>query len=415
MDTDIREMACPQCGAQVPVEDGLRNWCEDCGWNVSGELPPPDEGFFLRQYARLGDRYGRGMLEKLKVAGTSNLRPRWTVQRFLGLALAACVHLLSLVLLLLGVLLIAVGFPDPLPIIAGVIACAFAWVVRPRPQSFPTKDVLARDEFPALYGLVDDVVQELGGKPVGHIVVNEHFNASYGEAGWARTPVLTIGLPLWLSLAPQERIAILGHEIAHGVNADVTRSFVVCSALNALDVWTGALCTPVYEGRSIIEIVMSRLFFLPFAAWQRLTAQLLWLDKQQAEYFADHLGASVAGTEAAASTLQRLGCGEHLQDVLLRHAYSSSQSGAHILALYLQRISNLPEREWRRLARSAQLERARLDASHPPTACRVEFLNAHPIEPRIIAVESVMNAVNAELDTLRERIGGRLIAQYARD
>jgi Zn-dependent protease with chaperone function len=237
--------------------------------------------------------------------------------------------------------------------------------------------------------------------------------------GWRRVPVLWIGLPLWMALPPQERLALLGHEVAHGVNGDGTRGFIVSSALSSLDEWIGFLRGPLRHAATLMEVLAGYVTWIlsaPFAAAQSLLAQLLWLDKQQAEYFADYLGSTVSGTEAAISTLQRLRCDQHLDEVLLRNAYSTSQSGAYILGLFRQRIAGLPEREWQRLARSSQHEGARLNASHPPTAYRIAFLGAHKVaEPRMVATESVMTAIDAELNTLQERLGQRLIARHARD
>jgi Zn-dependent protease with chaperone function len=154
----------------------------------------------------------------------------------------------------------------------------------------------------------------------------------------------------------------------------------------------------------------------PLAAVQVLLAQLLCFDKQQAEYFADYLASTVSGTEAIVSMLRRTGCAEHLDDVLLRNAYSTSQSGARILALFRERIASLPDREWQRLARASQREGVRLDASHPPTAYRIEFLKAHVVaRPKIVATEDAMRTIDAELNALQERLGKRLITRYVRD
>jgi Zn-dependent protease with chaperone function len=233
------------------------------------------------------------------------------------------------------------------------------------------------------------------------MVVNEDFNAAYGVVGWRRVPVLWIGLPLWMALRPQERLALLGHEVAHGVNGDGTRGFIVGSALGALDEWIGFLQGLLHHAATLsgpLGGYVTWILSIPFAALQRLLAQILWLDKQQAEYFADYLASTIAGTDAAVLMLQRSGCAEHLDNVLLRNAYSTTQSGAHIF--HLSRFG----------------ERARLDASHPPTAYRIDLLSAHKVaKPRMIAAESVMNAIDQELNPLQESLGSRLIARYARD
>jgi Zn-dependent protease with chaperone function len=399
--------SCPKCGAQIPVIAGARAWCERCDWNVGGETPALDESIFERQYARISQRYAKATLETLKATPVENLRPRWTVRKAIAFGLTASVHLLTLALLVTAIVIVATGFPAFASIFWGAALGAFVWLMRPKPGKVPSRDLADRKDFPALHAFVNQVAKELGGRPVSKIVVDEKLNAAYGVFGWRRVPVLWIGLPLWMALPPQERLALIGHEIAHGVNGDGTRTFIVWSALNALDEWIGLLRGPMGLIGYLIWI-----FSIPFAALQSLLVQLLYLDKQQAEYFADYLASTVSGTEAIVSMLRRMGCDEHLDDVLLRSAYSTSQSGARILGLFRERIASLPDREWQRLARASQREGARLDASHPPTAYRIEFLNAHVVGgPRIVATEDMMRSIDAELNAVQEKLGQRLIAE----
>lgn len=408
------QTTCPGCNAEIPVHEGLRTWCDQCNWNVGGDAPPADEGFLARQYVRIGERHGKSVLEKLKTTPAQNLRPRWTIRKGIAFVLAASVHLLSLALFASGLFVIAIGLPEIGPIPLGAGLCTFAWLMRPKPGKVPSQDIASRKDFPTLHALVNEVVYELGGRPINNIVVNEDFNAAYGVVGWRRVPVLWIGLPLWMALHPQERLALLGHEVAHGVNGDVIRGFLVGSALRALDEWIGFFRAPLQQAApgGYLTWVLS----IPFTALQSLLAQLLWLDQQQAEYFADYLGSTIAGTDAVVTTLERMGSSEHLDDVLLRNAYSTAQSGATILGLFRQRIAELPDREWQRLARSGQRERARIDASHPPTAYRIGFLGAHVVtKPRMIAAENVMRTIDVELGALQETLGRRLIARYACD
>jgi Zn-dependent protease with chaperone function len=405
------QTTCPNCGTEIPVPAGARAWCERCDWNVGGERRDQDETFFERQYARISRRYAKATLEALKATPVENLRPRWTFNKATALGLAASIHLLTLTLLITGIVIVAVGFPAFAAIFWGAVLCAFVWLMRPMPGKVPSLDLADQKDFPALHAFVNQIAKELGGRRVSKIVVDQNFNAAYAVLGWRRVPVLWIGLPLWMALRPQERLALVGHEIAHGVNGDGTRGFIVGSAVNALNEWIGLLWEPTHIGGYVIWI-----FSIPFAAVQSLLAQLLYLDKQQAEYFADYLASTISGTEAMVASLRRTGCHEHLDEVLLRNAYSTAQSGAHILELFRQRLANLPDREWQRLARASQREGARLDASHPPTAYRIEFLNAHTVaRPRIVATEDAMRTIDAEFKAVQERLGQRLIAQYARE
>src|SRR5262249_42469017 len=150
-----------------------------------------------------------------------------------------------------------------------------AWLMRPKPGKMPVKDFVSRKDFPALYGLANEIALKLGGRPINHIIVNEDFNAAYGVIGWRRVPVLWSGLPLWIALRPQERIALLGHEAAHGMNGDATRSFIVGSAFMALDEWLGLLRGPLDHAVDWDEILSGYLFWIlsvPVAAVQSLLA-----------------------------------------------------------------------------------------------------------------------------------------------
>src|SRR5262245_35277537 len=80
---------CPDCSAEIPVEDGLREWCQRCNWNLGGERAPPEEGFLARQYIRIGERYGSTTLARLKATPAGDLRPDWTLSKAIAFAIAA--------------------------------------------------------------------------------------------------------------------------------------------------------------------------------------------------------------------------------------------------------------------------------------------------------------------------------------
>ena len=188
---------CPDCSAEIPVVEGIRAWCERCNWNLGGETAPPDEGFLARQYIRIGERYGSTALERLKATPVEDLRPRWTIPKAIAFGIAAGVHLLTLGLVVLGLVLIATGFPDVGPMLLGVGMCGIAWCMRPKPGRVPSQDIADRKNFPTLHAFVNEVAQQLGGQPINNVVVNEDFNAAYAVVGWRRIPVLWVGLPLW--------------------------------------------------------------------------------------------------------------------------------------------------------------------------------------------------------------------------
>jgi hypothetical protein len=413
----IDDSSCPQCGGSAPQEQGLRRWCEACNWNVAAPQSDGDEDFIARKYRQLGEQRGRKMLAELMATPSGELKPGRTTSTLVAFVIAGLIHLLSLAVGLAGLMIGFAGFPNVGSLIAAAFCVALAWPLLPRPLSVPKK-VMAPDALPAFSALVGEITAKLGGVPVRHIVIDEDFNASYAVAGWRRQPVLHFGLPLWIALEPQQRVAVIAHEIAHGVNGDSARGFVVGTALGALDEWV-RLLRPSHDAMTGMEALASYVtgvLSLPLVALRDLLFHLLWQESQRAEYFADYLAASMAGTSAKVGALRRLALAGHLNDTLLRNAYSSAQSGRYMLGLFRKRIETLPPREWERMRREIEAEGARLDATHPPTAFRIAFLEAHAVtEPRLAASPEMMAAIDAEFRPLEERLGQKLIARFARD
>jgi Zn-dependent protease with chaperone function len=92
-----------------------------------------------------------------------------------------------------------------------------------------------------LYGIADEVARSVGAPAVDEIRVGDTFNASFSLVGWRRKRVMCLGLPLFSILTPQERVALIGHELGHCVNGDITRTLVVDTAINTLVDWYGIL------------------------------------------------------------------------------------------------------------------------------------------------------------------------------
>lgn len=409
--------SCPECGAETPVGEGLSRWCDKCNWNVE-PYTRDEESFLARQYAQIGRRRGARILQKLVAAPVDALKPRLTASKVTALCVAIAVHGSSLVVFGLGLLLIVNYFPHVLAVALGIALCGLAWFLLPSFGKLPD-DVLPQSEFTALYTLVNDVARELSGQPINNIVVDETFNAGYATVGWRRIPVLWLGLPFWMSLRPQERVALLGHEIAHGVNGDSTRGGVIGTALHTLDTWIALLranAFPSTEASDVFSRAATWALSLPIAALQTFLAHLLWYDKQKAEFLADYLGATVAGTPATIGALTKTSLSGHFDDFLLRRIYSSTQSGQQVLEQFREKIAELPEREMERVRRAAKLEGARLDSTHPPTVHRMAFLLAHEVsKPRLVADDATVRSIDLELQRLEERLGDRLIAKFANE
>ena len=301
---------CPQCGATIPVHIGYVTWCHECGWNLQPHDPEPPRNLYEALYASLGRRLSQGLFDEL--IRTSSLRPTMTPAKIAAFAIALLVHSITVLLAISGTLLLISSWPNIVFMVYAVILLGIAWVLRPRvPKMNENDKVVPREEFPALYKVADDVARALNTSPVSAIVVDDEFNAAFAQVGWRRRKVLYLGLPLLTVLDPQERVALIGHELTHGVNGDLTRGFFVGSALWSLVGWHNLLTPDGSDdtGNPIIAflttVIMLTLATFP-RIWIYALAHLLWRDSQRAEYLADALAAKVGAPEAELPSLEKL-------------------------------------------------------------------------------------------------------------
>ena len=96
---------------------------------------------------------------------------------------------------------------------------------------------LPREEFPTILDLCCGVGRHtapLVAKGYHVVGIDRDYNASWSIVGARRRRILRLGLPLLVALDPQERVALIAHELAHARNGDASRSFVVGGALTEL-------------------------------------------------------------------------------------------------------------------------------------------------------------------------------------
>jgi heat shock protein HtpX len=189
-------------------------------------------------YISLGKKHGQSLFDKMVKAEVPKLT--LTLSKVLAVFLALVVHGLTGIFAVLGVTFLLRGWPNPFALFIGLVCIGAAWVLWPR---FPRlrRTIAARDKFPTLYKIVDDISQALGTTTVAGIVIYWGFNAVFNQVGWQRKKILYLGLPLFSSLDGQEKVALLAHEVAHGVNGDPNRSFFVGTAIGSLATWYGFL------------------------------------------------------------------------------------------------------------------------------------------------------------------------------
>ena len=138
------------------------------------------------------------------------------------------------------------------------------------------------------------------------VVVDAQANASVTHLGLRRR-MLTLGLPLWEVLTPQQRIALLGHELGHFTHGDTRHGMVVGTAYRSLTTWHYYL-SPIQQP-TLVEALVNLLYVVPRALIGGLVLLLDLLTSSSArrsEYLADAAAARAGSTEAAVGLMDRL-------------------------------------------------------------------------------------------------------------
>lgn len=203
----------------------------------------------------------------------------------------------------------------------------------------------------------------------------ELSTAGWQTVGWRRKAVLTIGIPLWTVLTDQERIALLGHELAHGINGDATRSFVVGGALQSLSTWN-YLAWQGARVKSIVSIIFALIFIITYPGLH-LLQWLMLSDKRRAEYYADYLAASVGGTDAEITGLSKLQFSENVRGFIanFRQMGIAPNTLFDRLRTYIDRVVSSPA-EFEQLQKETEMTDRAFSFTHPPTQFRLDFIKA---------------------------------------
>jgi Zn-dependent protease with chaperone function len=205
---------CPQCAHQMRVDKRYVTWCDRCDWNVD---PSPLDNTYPAWRQKLEHRLADTLYRELERGAVH--RPGWDAARVAAYLLSGLLLLLPLAALLGGLGLLIFYRPLWLSIPLALIAFATALLFRPRAHRLdPEAHVVTRDQAPRLYDVLDQIAEAIGTQRVAAVVVDTEPNIWFARIGWRFRPVVGIGLPLWIGLGPQERVAILAHELGHGRN-----------------------------------------------------------------------------------------------------------------------------------------------------------------------------------------------------
>ncbi|MEV6103935.1 M48 family metalloprotease [Streptomyces sp. NPDC051940] len=418
--------ACPDCGADMPVDPRFVVWCDGCGWNVDPVAEEPRGGRLAAFQRRLARTYGERLYAELS-GGRPAGRPRRDATTLAAYAVAWLVHGVTVALLVGGVLFIALGWGKGIYPAYGVFCLALVVLLRPR---FPKLDDelprLRRQDAPQLFELLDRIADDYGTRRVDVVEVSPEYNASVMAYGIRRGRRLEIGMALWSALGPQERVALLGHEFGHFVNGDTGGNLVIGTAMRSLSEWIRVLVPDRPSGP--VEFVISAVMTVPYAlaVWTAmLLSRLMLRSTQRAEYHADDLAARTGSSEAAAGLFDRLAQHGTAESVLRRQSALAGTRRAGVDARAIEdglweqvteAVRTVPPRELERLRRVDEARGHAVDTTHPPTHLRARRIReGEQVPARITLDEAQAKAVDEELRPAARRLARvvvRDLAQY---
>ncbi|MGW3285845.1 M48 family metallopeptidase [Streptomyces sp. NPDC001002] len=418
--------SCPECGTEIRGDGRFTVWCADCDWNVDPEESRPDTGRLDRAERALARRHGEQLLAEM-LSGRET-RPRRDASAVAATALALTVHGVTLALAVGGVWCLVAGWGG-IGVVAGLVLLVLAWALAPRVRRLPDdRPVLFAADAPELFALVDEVARAVGTRSVHAIAVDGSINAAVTTYGVRRRRLLVLGMPLWEVLTPGERIALLGHELAHYANGDTRNGLVVGSAMRTLSLWHHTF-QPIPHP-SAIEMAVNALYVVPRLLVRGALVLLVRLTSRagiRAEYLADRLAARTASTQAAVGLMDRLLITDSLGVLLRSEANRAALAGSRSVRAATARADELwglltayaesvPEHEYERQRRAGARRGHQIDATHPPTHLRrASLLVGEPVTAAVLPQARRTERIATELATARTEVARRLLRDGPED
>jgi Zn-dependent protease with chaperone function len=400
--------ACPLCGAELARADQGPPWCPDCEWNLAAYDPRvlPARGW------RWLERNGHYLAYRLDVSLFERLSEQQPTRRYLSVGRLVLVTLSALIFAAVAASWVFGGYlivnhPSFGSVFLGVALILLALLFRPRFGRAPrSAGRLTPSSAPLLFALLDEVAVAVGTHRPDYVVLTLDDNASMSRCGLRGRSVLRLGGQLWVSLAPQLRVAMLAHEFGHMVNSDPNRGLLVqpvMTSFGRLARWTGAERTlggdilapgrrrpgPFSLFGELFLWAISRVFLVLHLAVTAIGAR----DHHRAEYLADAMCADVAGTAAAIGLMDRLLLGATVRRLIYHSAVHRppSQWQASVDSYLDARADSLP------LRRQHSARTTSLWDSHPASGRRGRILQIWPARPpRVVLTDVHAERIDAE-------------------
>jgi len=349
-----------------------------------------------RAYARYGEHFSQRLYAD--AMSEQSLEPKLSASKVVALGLSLLIDLSTIALFLGGIWCVVAPWFNPGYAFIGALMILTAFEVRPRVTKLPRRaQMLQPARYPRTYSLVARVAESMHAPAPRCIAVEPALNAGVARIGVTRRRYLMLGLPLLYVLDPQERVAVIAHELGHEVNGDPLRGLLPQSALQTLGAWF-SLFEPPLPLRVPRGVVW---------ATSQTLLNLMWANSQRAEYLADAWSRRAAGTDAAVGALTMLQQ-QRVFSLAVHQAGLERAKGSELFDLLAERFDNLRATETPSNGEVA----GRLDATHPPAPLRIAFLAAKSEFPTVTLGTGESRAIDEELANLIEPIGQSLIDDY---
>ena len=396
---------CPECQTSLVKPDQGRPWCPSCEWNLPDLDPRGRLPFGWRLLVK--PAYRRAFAQdKALFAEFSERRPDGrfrTLSHVLMVLMSLGLTIGTAVLALVGLVDVSEG---GLMILAGLGLILAALILRPRLGRLPKRARrLRREAAPTLYGLVDRIAEAAGSPTPDFISIAFSYNAGTGRAGLLQRRFLTLGIPMWLVLEPEQKVALLGHEIGHFVNVGSRRSLMVQPALRTFAVLTdytqfresmaqAGSRRPMNAAERAARAVV-RFVSMAFLLVHLGLAGLGRRDARRAEYLADGTAADVAGTDALIGLHERTLLLPRIANTVGNNAETkrSLQWLGLASTIHTAKRGDVPM-----LAQGTQRATSLWD-SHPPLGLRMRMAKAWPPQkPKVELTAAESAAIDRELN-----------------
>ena len=351
-------------------------------------------------------RFADDLLEQAK-REIHHEKPKTTGRLMVAWVLSVIVLASPIVVMALGGGLILTTFPRVLPLIVGLILIGFGYVLLP-PRYRNTQQTYSRVDLPLLFELLDDIAARMGTTAPDGIHFDGDFNAymTHLSARHSRRRdwILGIGLAMWATLSPQQRIALLAHELGHRVSDDPMRHGVFARAKVVLENWYETFDLDRHIDAPIIQMVMTGLI----GAYYQIFSWFSFFESQRAEYRADAIAAQVSGRQASHEMLEILTRADlGMIAIVDLYPYRDQQNG-HIFDHMAQAIAGADGATKGRYLAEAEAQKRCVDSSHPPTSMRIEFIQSLPDTwgaDRLHSSDYDFAAIDNEMRTIKDQLG----------